>query len=152
MKPTIQIQKLIPVIALILAFVLTSCGSDYVDAFDPAMTSFNDTAAGINAQIEQLNQDNDLLGDSTWQDETNSALEAFDNAGKALASLPEASDELAEVDGFAQELAFETNLFVNTYYSMLENQDISLIDQANSNMDNINSLIDQINNAINELE
>jgi hypothetical protein len=136
----------------VVAFGLAACGSEYVDAFNPAMDTFNAAAQGINAQIEQLNQDNTLLGDPTWQDETIAAMEVFEESGKALAALPEAPEELAEVDSLVQEMAFETNLFVNAYYDMIENQDISQIDEANSHMDNINSLIGQTNDAITAAE
>jgi|GEM_PF-2617802 len=129
--------------------MLTACGdSKYVDALNANLTTVNSAMQPMNQQIDKLNKDNAVLSDKTWQDATSAAVDSLASAGKAFANLPQAPDRLKGVDALVKELAFEINSFGDSYHTMINNQDLKLMDTANSHMDKINGLISKINDAI----
>jgi hypothetical protein len=150
MKVSKSVQKFLLVALLaMVSLSLTGCTEDkYIDGINTSLGSYNTAATGINAEIKKINNDNALLADTNWQNSAKTALDAFDKAGKSFASLPEAPERFKPVDGLVKDLAFETNLFVNSYRTMIKDQDINQLDAANAHMDKINSLMDKINDAI----
>ncbi len=133
----------------VLALSLSSCADDkYVESLNPALENFNAGLAAFNAQVDQLNQDNAVVSDPTWQSDTKSALDKLDKAGKAFASLPEAPDRLKAVDALVKQVAFETNTVVTLYTQLINNQDMSQVDAANAHVTNITNLVGQINDEI----
>jgi uncharacterized lipoprotein YehR (DUF1307 family) len=133
----------------VLAFAMTSCGSSqYIDAINADFATYNAALAPVNAQVAKLNADNSLLSDSAWQSDTKTALNNLDQAAKAFANLPQAPDNLKSVDDLAKQIAFETNSAVTIYNQLVDNQDLTQLDAANSHIDNINKLMTQMNDAI----
>ena len=134
----------------ILAFSLTACGSsEYADAANTALSNFNSAGQTISEQLFMINDDNSIISDPAWKESTTSALDAFESAGKAFASLPEAPEEFKAANDIMTELAFETNSFVDIARNMLETEDLSQIDAINEQMSVVNDLVTQVDAAIN---
>jgi hypothetical protein len=136
-------------LVLVFALGLTACGLDeYADATNTALANFNAAGEGITQQLFMINEDNAIIGDPAWQEETLSALDEFEAAGQAFASLPETPAGYEEVDSLVTDLAFETTSFVDTTRNMIETQDISQVDAVNEGMTAVNDLVSQIDAAI----
>jgi len=105
----------------------------------------------MTSQVEQLNEDNELYYDSAWQEETSAVLDTFQSAGDAFNSLPEAPEGYTALDQLAKELFDATSSYVDTFYTGMNEGDLSYIDTANEYMDQINSLLGDINNEIDGL-
>jgi len=149
MIPKLASRSVFIVVAAVLALSLSGCADDkYVESLNPALENFNAGLAAFNAQVDQLNQDNAVVSDPTWQSDTKSALDKLDKAGKAFASLPEAPDRLKAVDALVKQVAFETNTVVTLYTQLINNQDMSQVDAANTHVTNLSNLVGQINDEI----
>jgi flagellar hook-associated protein FlgK len=138
-------------VSLILVFALglTACGLDeYADATNTALANFNTSGGAVSEQLFMINDDNAIIGDPDWQAATTSALDEFEAAGKAFASLPETPAGYEEVDALITDLAFETTSFVDVTRNMIDTQDINQVDAVNAGLASINDLVTQIDAAI----
>jgi hypothetical protein len=138
-------------VSLILVFALglTACGLDeYADATNTALANFNASGQAVSEQLFMINDDNAIISDPDWQAATTSALDEFEAAGKAFASLPETPAGYEEVDALITDLAFETTSFVDVTRNMIDTQDINQVDAVNAGLASINDLVTQIDAAI----
>jgi hypothetical protein len=134
---------------LVFALGLTACGLDeYADATNTALANFNASGGAVSEQLFMINDDNAIIGDPDWQAATTSALDEFEAAGKAFASLPETPAGYEEVDALITDLAFETTSFVDVTRNMIDTQDINQVDAVNAGLASINDLVTQIDTAI----
>jgi flagellar hook-associated protein FlgK len=134
---------------LVLALGLSACGLDeYADATNTALANFNSSGDAISQQLFMINDDNAIIGDPDWQAATTSALDDFEAAGKAFASLPETPAGYEDVDALITDLAFETTSFVDVTRNMIDTQDINQVDAVNEGLSSINNLVTQIDAAI----
>lgn len=136
-------------LVLVFALGLTACGLDeYADATNTALANFNTSGGAVSEQLFMINDNNAIIGDPDWQAATTSALDEFEAAGKAFASLPETPAGYEEVDALITDLAFETTSFVDVTRNMIDTQDINQVDAVNAGLANINDLVTQIDTAI----
>jgi len=136
----------------VMAFGLAACGgSEYVDAANTALTNFNSAGNTISEQLFMINDDNSIISDPDWKANTTAALDEFEAAGKAFASLPEAPEEFSATNDLLTELAFETNTFVEIARTMLETEDLSNMDALNEQMTVVNDLVAQADASIQEV-
>jgi hypothetical protein len=134
---------------LVLALGLTACGLDeYADAANTALANYNSAVQTATEQLQMLNGDNAIVGDADWQDQTSSALDELEAAGKAFASLPETPAGYEEVDSLMTDLAFATTSFVDTGRDLINTQDINQVDALNEDLATMNDLVTQIDAAI----
>jgi len=134
---------------LVFALGLTACGLDeYADAANTALANFNTSGNAVSEQLLMINDDNSIIGDPDWQAATASALDDFEAAGKAFASLPETPAGYEEVDALITDLAFETTSFVDVTRNMIDTQDINQVDAVNEGLASVNDLVTQIDAAI----
>ena len=135
--------------ALVFALGLTACGLDeYADATNTAMANYNSASQAATQQLQMINEDNAIIGDADWQDQTYSALDELEAAGQAFASLPETPAGYEEVDSLVTDLAFATTSFVDTARDMIGTQDINQVDAINEDLATMNDLVTQIDAAI----
>jgi flagellar hook-associated protein FlgK len=136
-------------LVLVFALGLTACGLDeYADATNTALANFNASGQAVSEQLFMINDNNAIIGDPDWQAATTSALDDFEAAGKAFASLPETPAGYEEVDALITDLAFETTSFVDVTRNMIDTQDINQVDAVNAGLASINDLVTQIDAAI----
>ena len=152
-NPKVVSKPVILLLAVALVLALAGCADDtYVNALNPALDDFNAARTAFNKQINKLSDDNTQLADATWQNDTKAVLSKLDKAGKAFASLPPAPDRLKKVDGLVKQVAFETNTVVTLYTQLIDNQDMSQLDAANTHVTNISDLIGQMNDEIDKAD
>lgn len=134
---------------LVFALALTACGLDeYADAANTALANFNSAGNAVSEQLFMINDNNEIINDADWQAATLSALDDFEAAGKAFASLPETPAGYEEVDSLITDLAFETTSFVDTTRGMIESGDINQVDAVNESLAAVNDLVTQVDAAI----
>jgi hypothetical protein len=142
-------RKSVLILLVVFALGLTACGLDeYADATNTALANFNAAGETVTQQLFMINDDNAIIGDADWQEATLAALDEFEAAGRAFASLPETPAGYEEADARITDLAFETASFVDTTRNMIETQDINQVDAVNESMSAINELVTQVDAAI----
>ncbi len=136
----------LPMLLTLSVFVLTACGSAYIDALNPAIDQFNNATSSLNAQLDIVNADNAKFTDPKWVADTETALAAVRGAGQAFKNLPEPdSDDYAKLAGLVEQLADATIKIADDYGAAIESQDISNLSAAGDGMDTINELLPQVN-------
>jgi hypothetical protein len=136
-------------VLLVLALSLTACGLDeYADAANTALGNFNSAGEAVTEQLFMINDDNSIISDPDWQETTLSALDGFEAAGKAFASLPETPAGYEQVDSLLTDLAFETNSLVGAIRTMIATGDINQVDAVNDRMTTVNNLVTRVDAAI----
>jgi hypothetical protein len=145
-----SVRKLVLVLMVfVFALGLMGCGADeYAEATNAALADFNAAGGALTDQLMMINSDNAIISDPDWQDATWSAVDEFEAAGQAFASLPEAPEEYQTADALLTDLAFETTSLADAARTMIETQDPSQINVVNEIMGNINSLVTQVDDAI----
>jgi hypothetical protein len=134
---------------LVFALALSACGLDeYADAANTALANFNAAGNTISEQLFMINDNNGIIADADWQAATQSALDEFEAAGKAFASLPETPAGYEEVDSLITDLAFATTSFVDTTRGMIDSGDINQVDAVNESLATVNDLVTQVDAAI----
>lgn len=134
---------------VLLCFSLAACGDNgYADAANKALQDYNTAANAAVAQLSKINSDNSIVSDQAWKDATMSALDQFEAAGKAFASLPQAPDQYKEADSLMKEASFEIKTFVDTGRRMVDNEDLNEVDGLNQQLTKLNDLVTKINAAI----
>jgi hypothetical protein len=142
-------KSVLVLLVLVFALSLSACGLDeYADAANTALTNFNSAGEGITKQLFMINDNNSIISDAAWQEDTLSALDQFEAAGQAFASLPETPAGYEEVDSLITKLAFETTSFADTTRNMIATEDINQVDAVNQGMNAVNDLVTQIDAAI----
>ena len=142
-------KSVLVVLVLVFALGLSACGLDeYADAINTALANYNSASQAVSQQLLMINEDNAIIGDSDWQDQTYAALDELETAGQAFASLPETPAGYEEVDALVTSLAFETTSFVDTTRNMIDSQDINEVDAVNQSQASVNDLVTQIDAAI----
>jgi outer membrane murein-binding lipoprotein Lpp len=139
------------VLFVLFALMLTACGSEYVDAFNPVIDELNSAAQEVNAQVAIFNNDNAAFEDPQWRSDMESALAALDGAAVAITNLPEADEDYKKLDNLIQQVAEAAFGVVNAYGDAFENDDINLVDDANQYMTEINRLLPQVNAEVTRL-
>jgi outer membrane murein-binding lipoprotein Lpp len=143
----------LPAILVLSIFVLTACGSAYVDALNPAIDEFNSAANAFNAQLDIVNADNGKFTDPEWVAKTETTLAAMRGAGQALKNLPEPdSSDYNRLNSLVQQLADASINFADKYGAAINAGNISLTDDADPYMDKINELLPQINAEVSRLD
>ncbi len=135
----------------LLALTLTGCGSDYIDAFNPAIEQFNAAVETVNTQIDALIADNAMFEDAAWQSDTSTALSTLKGAAEALTNLPEPEEEYARLNELVQELASQTMQAADIYNAAIESQDITKMNDGSGYLDRVNELLPQINAEVDRL-
>lgn len=145
-----SVRKSVLVLLVVFALGLTACGLDeYADAANTALANFNAAGNTVSEQLFMINDNNEIISDADWQAATLSALDEFEAAGKAFASLPETPAGYEEVDSLITDLAFATTSFVDTTRGMIDNGDINQVDAVNESLATVNDLVTQVDAAIN---
>lgn len=143
---------LIMLMVALFALVLTACGSEYVDALNPAIDEFNNAASSFNAQLDVVNNDNSKFTDPQWVAEAETSLSALRGSAQALNNLPAPdSDEYNQLSSLVKQLADATLKATDAYKAAIDSGDISQIDNAGPHMDQINTLLPQINAEVGRL-
>ncbi|MFO7583249.1 MAG: hypothetical protein R6W69_00855 [Anaerolineales bacterium] len=143
----------LPAILVMSIFVLTACGSAYVDALNPALDEFNNAASALNAQVDVVNNDNSKFTDPQWVAESETTLASLRGAGQALKSLPAPdSDDYNRLNSLVQQLADASIGYADAYGAAIKSGDISQADNAGPFMDKINELLPQINAEVSRLD
>ena len=145
-------KLLFPLFLILSVFVLTACGSAYIDALNPAIDEFNNATSALNAQIDIVNADNAKFTDPQWVADTETKLALLRGAGQALKSLPAPdSDNYAKLSGLVEQLGDATIEAADAYGAAIKSGDVSRISDANPSMDKINELLPQINAEVGRL-
>ena len=143
----------LPAILVLSIFVLTACGSAYVDALNPALDEFNNAASALNTRLDVVNDDNSKFTDPQWVAETETTLASLRGAGQALKNLPEPdSDDYNRLNSLVQQLADASISYADTYGAAIKTGDISQADNAGQFMDKLNELLPQINAEVSRLD
>ncbi len=133
----------------LMSFGLAACGgSEYADATNTALANFNSAGNAVTEQLFMINDDNSIISDPAWKESTSAALDDFEAAGKAFASLPEAPEEYTATNELLTELAFETASFVDIARTMVETEDLNNMDALNEQLSVVNDLVSQVDDSI----
>ena len=143
------IKPILLALFAMLALGLAACGEAWVDAYNPAIDTFNQAIGALNTQLEAVSNDNGLIADPTWKSETASALLALKDAAAGLQNLPAPQDAtLKEVDGLVKQVAAESIAAADGYQTAIDAGDMALVEEPNGHMDKVNELLPQINTLI----
>lgn len=142
-------KSIVVTLLLVLALSLSACGLDeYADATNAALASYNSATEAVSQQLFMINDDNAIVSDPDWKSETLAAADALESAAQAFASLPETPAGYEEVDSLLTSLAFETTSYTDTVRDLVENEDLSLTEEVDSQIQALNDLVSQIDVAI----
>ncbi|MEW5940053.1 MAG: hypothetical protein AB1750_10350 [Chloroflexota bacterium] len=142
-------------VLLVAVLLLASCGrkanQEYLKAAKAALDNYSAAVGALDVRIEAYQNDHALLHDSTWAAESLRVLGDLKTAGDALRNLPEASSALAELDRLLKLIADETDAYVDTMTTSINNLDESGVDVARSHRETIGKYMDDAQKELNRL-
>ncbi len=141
---------LISVLTLaIFTLGISGCGgADYSEAANAALAAYNSANESLNQQLFKINDDNAILEDANWQQETLAAADTFSTAAKAFTTLPEAPSKYAQADALLKDLASKASAYADNARKLVNEKDLSLLSTLDSQITDINSTIDKIDAAL----
>jgi hypothetical protein len=135
------------ILAVALCFLLAACSDQYLNNFNSRIDTFNNALNAFNKQVDAYNKDNTQFANTDWQSKTKQDLADLNAAAKVLASTDasQVPSQYANIDAETKQIANETEQLVTIYNQAIDQQDTSMVSQANAYIDTITSLIGQIN-------
>jgi hypothetical protein len=141
------------VVLTLLATALTACGPDPQAYSDKLMALTNDyTSTFHTAETALTISDISQLEDPAWQEQAKADLAAWEEAGIALANIPEEEvpADFVEFNRGLDDLATATSASVEEFNAAIDAQDIDALIAAVDSLNNIVSQLDQISSTLEE--
>lgn len=148
------VKKLVLVLLVgVSMLALTACGSSYADQFNTRIDNFNQALTTFNNQVDAVNQDNSQFSNADWQSALKQSLADLNASAGVLAGTDpsDVPSEYSNVDAIAKQIPVHTEKLLTIYNQAIDQQDISMISEANAHVDTITSLIGQINDELKKI-
>jgi chaperonin cofactor prefoldin len=145
-------MKKLAFILTILLLLATACtrktNSAYLTQAKADIDAYAAVVELLDARIDEFQSDTSLLQEPAWSAGSLDILADLKAAAAAFRSLPEASTDLANLDGLLLVMADKTDQYVDIMTTSIENLDVEGITAAQDQRDSIRETLDDAQNEL----
>jgi hypothetical protein len=144
-------RKLIPLFFIFVLFTgacTRKTNTDYLQAANTAFDNYEAAVENLDGKIDEFQANQSLLQDEAWTADMLQVLADLKTAGDAFKNLPEPSTDLVTLDSLLVLAADQTDAYVESMNTAINNKDVTAIDNARTSREAIGVTMDDIQNEL----